>query len=93
MRIALSALLGVESRVIVGNISLPTSAKQDADEQSDSRRDTYCLPRPFARIAVSNLDCIAGSIGDRARHFFNKCPCRGDAGRKVGLGTGQIVTG
>ena len=41
MRIAPSALIAVESGVMVGNISLPAATEQEADEQSNSRGATY----------------------------------------------------
>ena len=78
---------------MVGNTSRSAATKQEADEQSDSRADTYCLPWLFAHIVISNPDRIAGSIGDRSRHLFNECSGGGDTGSKVGLGTGQIVAG
>jgi len=78
---------------MVGNPSLPAATKQEADEQSDSRGDTYCLPRLFAHIAVSKLGRITDAIGDRSRHLFDECPCRRDAGMNVRFGTGQIVAG
>jgi hypothetical protein len=41
MRIAPSALITVESGVMLDNISFPPAAKQEANEQADSRGDTH----------------------------------------------------
>src|SRR5579863_8261727 len=73
--------------------SLAAATEQETDEQPNRRRNAYCAPWPFAHMALGNLGRITGSSGDRSRHLFGECPCRGDAGIKVGFGTGQIVTG
>jgi hypothetical protein len=41
MRIAPSALIAVESGVMVGNISLPAATQQESDEQSNRSGDAY----------------------------------------------------
>jgi hypothetical protein len=48
MRIPPGALVAAESWLIGGKNSLPAATKQEADEHSDSRSHTYCLPRLFA---------------------------------------------